>query len=932
MLWVLLVSSVIGFFAANAVVTHPTFLSFSQFFAGQLDSLIWLQYASSAAVVIMLVSMWWRSRYHSRRCSQPNRNPLGLAIRLVVYLLLSGLTLTASLTHGLLDYYDYQSRLLKQPVTLDVTITPAQISDSVADTLLLTDKSIQLGSTNSRQVWQIIPSDAENGDSLTSDKFLGQLPINVWVSANMGDHPEWQTTLNQLRPGQQLAVKLELTPIEQPQYQSLPTNAQAVSLGFDTALWLRQRDIQATAQLVEIDADSMGNVLTTTLRQKIVQIIEEQRWQLRQHVLSHLKNSLSHTASTDEQSAKQTIASHAILLGLLTGDKALMNADIKQLYQVTGISHLLAISGPHVTLLASIVALALLELVKRCYPTLLLRIPSRLLMLWVSVVVAGIYALLVGFELPAQRTFWLLLLVTLATQWLITTNPYRLLAWIGLLMIWLDSTAVLQAGFWLSFVAVGLLLRFSEQHSVDASEWQSRAYLPTNLLTHLWQAVKSLLWLQLWLFVLMMPVVVWFFGQVSLIGMLVNLIAVPLLGLVVVPINIAAGLLSLMPGVGYWLSAPLWSLLVGVLNVFHAGLAALLNSGFAKPVFLTMAANQLVLLAIAILLLLSRGVLPRLVALPLLVATIAIPIERHQSTEQAPQLTVLNHAQFGIALLVKGDNAWLILSDNRNLLPKQPSNGKNPFKKNQSTPVINDASLVASLLNDSVYPLLASQHIGRLTGVISQTPSITSHDMIQRLAASVPIKQYWQAGFDPVQPMQDSHGQNVTYPYISAKPCQLGQQWTEQGLTLSALTGWTLNLPSEQLTQADKLAAQTCFIQIEQQADTAYQTVIAAGRDALPMQMATQLCQVMPIQQLVAPYALPLDNTWLMQTSPNQIHSLTGRWDYQRLSESNRFQLSQLERKLGQANKALTITEAHQVGPLRYTLSDTKQRPSFTGQ
>lgn len=94
-----------------------------------------------------------------------------------------------------------------------------------------------------------------------------------------------------------------------------------------------------------------------------------------------------------------------ILLGLLTGDKSLMDSDIKNLYQVTGISHLLAISGPHVLMLASIVALLLCWLVRQWLPTVLCRLPSRLLVLWVSVVVAAGYACFVGLSYLPSALF-----------------------------------------------------------------------------------------------------------------------------------------------------------------------------------------------------------------------------------------------------------------------------------------------------------------------------------------------------------------------------------------------------------------------------------------------------------------------------------------------------------------------------------------------
>lgn len=101
----------------------------------------------------------------------------------------------------------------------------------------------------------------------------------------------------------------------------------------------------------------------------------------------------------------------------------------------------------------------------------------------------------------------MLLLVTLGSQWLIKARAYRSLAWVGLLMMWADTTAVWQAGFWLSFVAVALLLKFSEQVGVIEPLHRSQPdHTPPSalavmggLLARLWEQIKGLFKLQLWL-------------------------------------------------------------------------------------------------------------------------------------------------------------------------------------------------------------------------------------------------------------------------------------------------------------------------------------------------------------------------------------------------------------------------------------------------
>ena len=93
----------------------------------------------------------------------------------------------------------------------------------------------------------------------------------------------------------------------------------------------------------------------------------------------------------------------------------------------------------------------------------------------------------------------------------------------------------------------------------------------------------------------MLPIVVWFFGKVSVIGILVNLLAVPFLGLVVVPLDMLAGVVSWLPVVGDWLSQIIWSMLTTLLNVFHFLLNQLIDTGVAKQSFFALSQTQLAL-------------------------------------------------------------------------------------------------------------------------------------------------------------------------------------------------------------------------------------------------------------------------------------------------------------------------------------------------
>jgi competence protein ComEC len=117
----------------------------------------------------------------------------------------------------------------------------------------------------------------------------------------------------------------------------------------------------------------------------------------------------------------------------------------------------MSISGLHVTLFAWLAA-ALTGPLWRLSPRLMLALPAPTAARWGAVLAAAGYALLAGWGVPAQRTLWMLAAVALLrSAGLHWPAPLVLLAAASMVTV-LDPWAVMQPGFWLSFVAVGLLM------------------------------------------------------------------------------------------------------------------------------------------------------------------------------------------------------------------------------------------------------------------------------------------------------------------------------------------------------------------------------------------------------------------------------------------------------------------------------------------
>jgi competence protein ComEC len=214
----------------------------------------------------------------------------------------------------------------------------------------------------------------------------------------------------------------------------------------------------------------------------------------------------------------------ALLRALALGDRAGMSRQQWQLLQQTGTSHLLAISGLHVGLVAGLVFFLVDRLWRWLGGAQLW--PSPRVGALAAMIAALLYALLAGFQVPAQRALIMIWVWMISILIGVHSRPWQVWALALSLVLLVEPLSVLSAGFWLSFSAVALILYLGRGRYGSAGR--------------LWQ----LLTLQLGLVAGLTPVLWLWFQQASLIAPLANLIAIPWVGLLVVPV-LLLGLLLL---------------------------------------------------------------------------------------------------------------------------------------------------------------------------------------------------------------------------------------------------------------------------------------------------------------------------------------------------------------------------------------------------
>ena len=216
-----------------------------------------------------------------------------------------------------------------------------------------------------------------------------------------------------------------------------------------------------------------------------------------------------------------------VIVALAIGDQRAIPEAQWKVFNRTGISHLVSISGLHVTVFAALAGGIAYALARR-NTRLTARIPARKLAAVVGVVAAGGYVLLAGAEVPAVRTFAMLAIAACGLWWGRPGTAGIVWLWALVAVLLWDPWATLTPGFWLSFGAVGLLLY--------ASVGRLRTAPAVGCVARLRDAFRDGAHAQ-WVVTLgLAPMTLALFQQVSLIAPIANAVAIPVVTLGVVPL------------------------------------------------------------------------------------------------------------------------------------------------------------------------------------------------------------------------------------------------------------------------------------------------------------------------------------------------------------------------------------------------------------
>lgn len=354
------------------------------------------------------------------------------------------------------------------------------------------------------------------------------------------------------------------------------------------------------------------------------------------------------------------------------------------------------------------------------------------LRLVIMLVVSLIYALFTGFEVPAMRTVLMLAVLGIGRYLLLGVSSLWLVALTALVMAYVDPLVLWQAGFWLSFLAVAILVLYEQSE-------------PSRSIR---QTLIGFGKLQLLIFVAMLPLSLLIFDKVSLFGLFVNLFAVSLFGFVIVPINLLAGVIyAVLPSV----ADMLWQVSASILAGFEAFLKISQLTLGERWLSLPMGVAVVLLFFVAFLVMTTKVLPKRFAILPILMAGFGL------MGQKPPQNTIIIEAlavENGVSaiLMTHEQGSWLILAGGGRQIKEEKLGQTLSVKIRQKTPA--------------------------LMGVIIQDDNESLAKAVGRLSLELPVYELWWAG------------REMRFGKLTAQRCMAGKTDDFFGGRLEILTGW----------------------------------------------------------------------------------------------------------------------------------------------
>lgn len=368
------------------------------------------------------------------------------------------------------------------------------------------------------------------------------------------------------------------------------------------------------------------------------------------------------------------------IIALATGYQKFIPQEQWQIFKNSGIMHIVSISGLHITIISGVFVLLLLQ-IYRFLP--LINIPKQIVITWLAILVAWVYALIAGFSIPTQRAFYLMLVIAILRTSRLNIPTLQKLAIAFCVVLLIDPFAALSAGFWMSFFMVGGIFFIANQINQDSK-------------------IKQWLKMQLYVNLISFPLSMYLFGVFAPISILANLIAIPIIGNLLTPLALISSLLHLNF---------LIHLSANLLYISMIPIKLMSTVGSYQQILPNLATLFLCYIGIT-LLIIPRSLPYKNILGVILFGSIFMTNDPLALSHNTSQSVILNHHQIGINVYETKNNTALIL-----YIPTQaPAQAINltslvNYLNARKITTINYLFINQDKFSSDIIELLAQQHI-----------------------------------------------------------------------------------------------------------------------------------------------------------------------------------------------------------------------------
>lgn len=263
---------------------------------------------------------------------------------------------------------------------------------------------------------------------------------------------------------------------------------------------------------------------------------------LRGRLINHIKSVLP----PDESS---------IAAAVIAGEQGGIKQQLIQNYRDSGLAHFLSISGLHMSMIAGLMFF-FIRLIIALVPPLALRHDSKKIAGLFSILISVVYLMISGAAVPAQRAFIMTFIVLLGILFNRRAVSIQTISWAAFIVLLISPEALIGASFQMSFAAVVALIAFYERFAKPLHRFLNG---PEDKLSPLWLKVIKIIFVyfigilvsDLVASLATLPFAIYHFNRIALYTTLANLLAGPVIGLLIMPF-ILLSLILIPLGLDFW--------------------------------------------------------------------------------------------------------------------------------------------------------------------------------------------------------------------------------------------------------------------------------------------------------------------------------------------------------------------------------------------